>query len=137
MTNSRDKQTFWVEIERDTETGQILSEAWKSADGKLHRTDRDQPAVRKFSEGSNVEEFNLWCCHGKIHRDNDKPAMIHRHPETGRIIQETWVEDDFIQRNNPEKPVSISYDEHTGEIIDEDFRVDGELVTITRKRTPS
>ena len=120
MAVKRVTEIYTVEIETDPETGHVLLECWKSAQGKLHRVDRDQPALRAFNVATGIETSTAWYRHGQRHRERDLPARIDRNPNTGRVIQQSWALNNLAHRDG-DQPAHIRYDAQTGKVIAEEY----------------
>ncbi len=86
--------------------------------------DDDKPAVIEYDPGTNHVVREQWFRHGKLHRDGNRPAFIEYSASTGKVVLEVFFEDGRLHRGD-NTPSAIDYDRETGEPIEYDLRRPG------------
>lgn len=79
--------------------------------------DDDKPARKEYVFGKLFRE--TWCQNGFVHRDNDKPAYREYDPETGKVVEEKWYQYNKLCRNNDKPAIKKYYDD--GKILQEEW----------------
>lgn len=128
MNDKTITEEFSVSITWDRETGLKLSETWQDVVGEVQRKDIDHASIGCFDCKTGVEAKTIWLHDGEMHREGDKPAIIHRNPNTGRPWKLGWYVNGRPWREDPNKPVHIYYDWDSGDIKSMDYRVGRKLV---------
>jgi hypothetical protein len=84
----------------------------------------EKPVVKLDpATGLMVERYYL---NGRVHRDNDKPAVIEYDPTSKQVVREQYFQNGKLHRNTG-KPAFIEYSASTGKTILEVFFEDGKL----------
>lgn len=84
----------------------------------------DKPAVIEYDPGANRIVREQWFRNGKLHRDDNRPAFVEYSASTGKIVLEVFFEDGRLHRGD-NSPSAIDYDRETGEPIEYDLRRPG------------
>ena len=113
MIDDYARHSYKVEVEIDSETGQIVSECWFNEDGELHHPS-GKPAFTQYHSNGNVwrEEY---FANGAPHRDGDHPAVVSyeswEHP--GVVTTADWYKHG-VKFRAPELPSTVLFDPKTG-----------------------
>ncbi len=78
--------------------------------------DNDKPAVIEYDPASKQVMREQYFQNGKLHRSTSKPAFIEFSASTGKIILEVFFEDGKLHSGD-NRPPAIDYDRVTGEPI--------------------
>lgn len=125
MTNV-DDQKYEVTIWKNPQTGHITHESWKRSDGAWYCP--TGPALREWDETNGELTQESWHNEkGSWHREGDKPAWIHRDPDTKVITREEYYINGQHHRPKSDGPTMILRDEETGKVVYEEYRFYGEL----------
>lgn len=113
MSDQYTRSSYKVEVETDSETGQIVSECWFNEEGELHHPS-GKPAFTQFYSNGDVwrEEYFV---NGALHRDGDHPAVVsyesREHPDV--VTRADWHKHG-VKFRAPELPSSVIFDPKTG-----------------------
>lgn len=117
-------EEYKVTIEKDEQTGKVLSEEWKDKNGSYHHPEYGVPAVRGWDLETGKLTKATWYKDGEINRDNDKPARIIIDPRTDILTFEQYFKNGTIHRDNG--PAHIERDPATGKAIWEEWLENGQ-----------
>lgn len=134
VTRNRFSEHYSVQIDRDTDTGQVVGERWRDEDELLHRD--TFPALINYSRGTGFAEYSAWYQFGQVHRGGDLPAMVHRDPKTGNVVQEIWKLEDQTHRAG-NLPARVIYDAETGTVLTQEYWWFGKKLTKQHTRQVS
>lgn len=130
MTSTR-TETYSVTVERDADTGELVSEIWENPKtGEAHRI--DGPAITRLYVHPNgracrsVEYFQ----YGEKHRDGDEPADIVTDLATGIEAWKVWFVEGKLSRLG-DQPAYLRTDPETGVVVVEEYRIGGNFHRLT------
>lgn len=87
-------------------------------------TSEEKPVVKLDpATGLMVERYYL---NGRLHRDDDKPAVIEYDPASKQIVREQFFQKGKLHRGD-NKPAFVEYSASTGKVVLEVFFADGKL----------
>jgi hypothetical protein len=73
---------------------------------------KEEYAVTILRNRRRGTETELWMANGRLHRNDDKPAVIEREIGTGRTVSEAWLKNGHLHREGA--PAIIARNRRTG-----------------------
>jgi hypothetical protein len=106
----------------DTETGVLIQESHR-LDGKLHRDEKDGPALRAWSEVCRelAEECYYW--NGRRHRDNGPAELAFN--SNGSVHRECYYRHGSLHRDPKQGPALIERNVSGTVVVVESYYVNG------------
>lgn len=84
------------------------------------------PAIERIDPDTGVVVFEAWLINGIFGGHYGRPGMIVRCPETGRVIEERYIDDG--KKHRWHGPAVVKYDPKTGKAIEEQYWAHGKRV---------